>query len=311
MNKKVSVALATYNGEKYILKQLESLLHQSFKIDEVIICDDQSTDATVDIILSYIKENDLNWKLYINKKNLGYKKNFYHILEMVSGDYIFLCDQDDIWDYDKVNECMNIFNSHAQVKCINTSFECINENDESINNFSFIKKKSNDGELYSIIFEEIVIHNIAMGCTMAFHKDIKDFYLSKSQCIAAHDWEINFIASLVNGLYFYNKPLMKYRIHNQNTTGIDTLNSNDRVNSRIKNSIEIDQYLNSIYMYNNFLKKNQRDYLEKCIKFSKKRVIMLTEKKTANWFYLIRNIRLYSQYISKKGMFLEFYLTLK
>lgn len=311
MNKKVSVALATYNGEKFILKQLESLLHQSYKIDEVIICDDKSTDRTVDVILKYIEENNLNWKIYINESNLGYKMNFYNALKQTTSDIIFLCDQDDIWHRDKIKDYMNIFNDNTQIKCINSSFECIDSNNRSINSFSFMKKTLKEDELFHVLFEDIVVSNIAMGCTMAFSKDIKDIYLQNSTCKATHDWEINAIAAISNGLYFYNKPLIQYRIHNQNTTGIDVINNNDRMNNRIKNSLEIDCYLNSLSNYDVLLNDKQREYLNKYKEFSKKRMLLLKEKQTKNWFYLIKNLDIYKQYVSKKGMLIELYLSLK
>jgi len=94
---KVSVVMATYNGEKYIFNQLESLRMQNYSIDEVIICDDCSTDKTLGIIQKYILTNSLTtWSVEQNTKNLGWKQTFWNLLHEAHYDFIFLSDQDDI-----------------------------------------------------------------------------------------------------------------------------------------------------------------------------------------------------------------------
>ena len=93
---KISVAMTTYNGEKYIEKQLESLRLQTRKIDEVIICDDRSKDNTEKVVTDYINKYNLTgWKFIVNEKNLGFIENFKKSMRLTTGDYIFLADQDD------------------------------------------------------------------------------------------------------------------------------------------------------------------------------------------------------------------------
>ena len=86
----ISVAMTSYNGEKYIQKQLDSILNQTLKVDEIIICDDGSTDRTVEILKQYPVT------LYQNEKNLGYRLNFKKAMELCSGDFVFLCISDKI-----------------------------------------------------------------------------------------------------------------------------------------------------------------------------------------------------------------------
>lgn len=87
---KISVLMTTYNGERYVHKQIESIYRQTRKPDEVVICDDRSTDSTCEIIQRFIKEKSIsNWNLYINKENLGWQNNFYQGTSMVEGDMIF------------------------------------------------------------------------------------------------------------------------------------------------------------------------------------------------------------------------------
>jgi len=101
---KLSVALCTFNGEIFLKEQLDSILNQSINIDEIIVCDDQSTDNTKQILESYKKDNPDLFKIYYNEKNLRSNKNFEKAIKLTSGDYIFLSDQDDIWKENKVEE---------------------------------------------------------------------------------------------------------------------------------------------------------------------------------------------------------------
>ena len=106
-----SVVLATYNGERYIIEQLKSILDQTQKVDEVIICDDRSNDRTVSLVNRFIKENNLeeSWSIYINEVNKGYINNFLDALLFVTKDIVFYSDQDDIWDKRKVEYMTQVF----------------------------------------------------------------------------------------------------------------------------------------------------------------------------------------------------------
>ena len=91
---KISVCIATFNGEKYISSQLDSILNQVVPVHEIIISDDMSTDNTIEIIKNC---NNPIIKIFINKERLGVAKNFENAIKHANGDFIFLCDQDDIW----------------------------------------------------------------------------------------------------------------------------------------------------------------------------------------------------------------------
>ena len=99
---KFSVALCTYNGEKYIEEQLNSILRQSVRVSEIIICDDNSKDNTVTVADSILKNSGISYQIMINDPPLGVADNFLKALKHTRGDYVFTCDQDDIWHDDKV-----------------------------------------------------------------------------------------------------------------------------------------------------------------------------------------------------------------
>ena len=101
MKEQVEIVMATYNGEKYIKEQLDSLLSQSHPYLLVDVCDDGSTDDTVSIVKDYEKK-DSRVRLFENKTNQGYIRNFMSGIVRCDSPYIMLCDQDDIWNWDKV-----------------------------------------------------------------------------------------------------------------------------------------------------------------------------------------------------------------
>src|ERR1700712_2781618 len=111
----VSIVMATYNGERFLEAQMNSVLKQSYPSLEIIVVDDGSTDGTAAILQSYAK-NYHYIRLYFSEgKNLGYIKNFERGCQLATGDYISFCDQDDIWHPDKTNILMNAIGNHPMV----------------------------------------------------------------------------------------------------------------------------------------------------------------------------------------------------
>lgn len=258
----ISIAMTTYNGAKYVKKQLESLKVQTMPLDEVIIVDDFSKDDTCNIVENYIKQNKLkNWKFIKNTENHGYIYSFRKSVQNTTGDIIFLCDQDDIWCETKIEEMVKIINSNEEILALSCSFKKIDANDEPImtknkpfhSNNNLIRKFINKNAIKKINYKECMIYNISPGCTLALKKEIKEEFL-KTNIDLPHDWTINLIAAQKEGLYFYNKPLIRYRIHSNNTLG---LKKNRTYASRIKileNSLKEKQMMQKIYPNNLFLK---------------------------------------------------------
>lgn len=226
---KITVVLAAYNGQKFLLEQLESIYNQSIRVNEVIIVDDNSTDDTVVIIKKFIEDNKLadSWHLYQNEKNLGYKLNFKKAIGYATGDIIILSDQDDVWESDKVDEIKKVFEKTSAL-AVNTSFRFIDEEGkfvhvkESDNNNNLLMENIAPKDIKSINFETIIRNNISPGCTMAIRKELAEIFLNSSKGVLPHDWELNIIASFYGQLYFYNSKLTRYRIHDKNEIGMTT-----------------------------------------------------------------------------------------
>ncbi len=223
----ISVAVTTYNGEKYIKEQLSSIMNQIRSADEVIIVDDASTDDTPEIIKNFIEENELtNWRLIENKENLGFIKNYRKALLETQGDVICLCDQDDIWFEDKLETISSVMAQNPPILALNTAFLIIDSNGHEKpaspkkNNYGLIDKLLKKRlEKISLVSE---FHsNISPGCTMAIRKELADSYVRLTNCTLPHDYEMNVMAAAKGGLYFYDATLIKYRIHGDNLIGLE------------------------------------------------------------------------------------------
>lgn len=259
----VSVAMAVYNGENFIIQQLKTLAGQSRRIDEVIIVDDGSTDKTVSLIREFIYEYGLSrkWKVFINSERLGYVANFDKALSLTTKDVIFLCDQDDIWHLDKVERLMQIIDRHEEVLAVASTYNCIDDGGHRIdarspllteNHGLIMLKNYRSGHLYKIKRNDILERCISMGCTTCYRRRVVEEYLRlkkqyNTYCSAdneinkvSHDWFLDIVAGLNDGMYFINEPLVGYRIHSNNTIGIKTDSNDIGVDYRIG---EYEQYI--------------------------------------------------------------------
>ncbi len=242
MSIKISVALCTYNGSLFIEEQLQSILYQTRAVDEIIICDDRSTDDTLEKInLVKTSNPDVAWKIMSNDRNCGVIKNFEQAIGYCSGDIIFLSDQDDIWYNNKVEEVVNYFDTHISHYMVFTDGIIINGEGEQIEDslwekISFSGKMKNDWKnckkAFSFLFRNT---NKITGATIAFKYSLKEFILPISVPTGyLHDAWIGLIAAAKGGLGYIDKPLIKYRIHSCQYIGLGAGKgfSNDLSNSK-------------------------------------------------------------------------------
>lgn len=205
---RITVCIATYNGEKYIKEQLDSILLQIGKDDEVIISDDYSTDRTLDIIKEY---NDPRIKIYFNNNERGYTKNFENALKKSSGEIIFLSDQDDIWLTNKVSL---VKEKLKEADMVVTDAIVVNDKKEIITKSMFSVLNTQTGFLKNII------KNRYQGCCIAFNRQILDRLLPfpKNQNLAPHDIWIPIISEMYYKVALVKEPCLLYRRHDNNTS---------------------------------------------------------------------------------------------
>lgn len=272
---KISVAMTTYNGSKYIIKQLDSLKNQSRKIDELVICDDCSTDNTVELVNDYIKSNNLEgWNIYSNENNLGFINNFKQAIKKATGDIIFLCDQDDEWCVNKISTMTDIIEKNNQVKLLSCSLTFIDENCKPYtpsNIPSWYQKmiSTSPEEITPIDFINICNANFAPGCTMCFTREICDKYCNMDyEYELPHDWLIALIASVDNGYYHLNTSLINYRIHISNAIGVSKAKNSQNNKQQIKrlNSLKNRLHLAKKFDYHNMT------LIDNCLKYVESRI---------------------------------------
>ncbi len=207
----VSVVLSTYNGEKYVVTQMDTLRQQTLTPDEVIIWDDGSTDNTCRIVEDYIAQHNLtNWHFKKNKTNAGWRKNFQDLIQAASGDYIFTCDQDDIWHERKIEIMTNIMENNNEIMVLGceyikfsdetVSLKCIDENTEKIKLKKFNVADRN-------IFETFP------GCMMCIRKLVAQDMLTYKSDIFPHDALAQVIGKAYDGLYICSVPLAAWRVY--------------------------------------------------------------------------------------------------
>lgn len=299
----ISVVLATCEGERFLKAQLDSLFHQTLPMDELIFFDDASSDRTRAIALSYQKQYPDVMKLYMQDQRVGYIRNFAAAMQNCQGELIFLCDQDDIWKEDKIAIMTNYFQKYPEMLVLNTATDYIDAQGKSIQR-TVKRKWSPKTHLSSISFTQILRNNVSMGCTMAFRKKVKDIYLSKSSYQSAHDWEINMIAAMNGQLFYLDQVLISYRIHEDNTIGLDDLNKTNRLFSkkREKNAKSMVDFIQGCFQYQEEMNDNQMKELKKCAQFYHRRYRLLSQHKKLIWLSLISQIPLYHDIVSWKGM---------
>ena len=231
----ISVAMATYNGEKYIVEQLDSIYNQTVKADEVIICDDGSKDNTQSIIRNYIVDKKLEnkWKLYINEKQLGYIENFRKAITLTAGEYIFLSDQDDIFYPNKFEKMINVMHTHDDCMLLNANFEIIDENGIVTNNMRDKSRKRVKG-IRKIDFRQWLFESFP-GFSMCLRYPMRDRIKNADfrNCYG-HDIILGLIALDSNGNYEMDEVLSGYRMHFSNVTGGKNITNDYTVSNRVK-----------------------------------------------------------------------------
>lgn len=209
----ISVCIASYNGERFIKQQLESILLQLSNDDEIIIVDDCSKDSTITIINSF---NDKRIKLYRNKENKKHVYTFGKAIEFAKNDFIFLSDQDDIWVDNRVSLFRSNF-TRSNCLLISSNFTLFNEKKEKF--FSGNPLINKDSKRYFRNIAGIILgKRDYYGCAMAFRKELKEIILPIPSYVKSHDLWIAMAANLLKSNLHIEEFTVKRRIHNNNVT---------------------------------------------------------------------------------------------
>lgn len=307
---KVSVAMTTYNGEKYLIEQLDSIRNQTRPVDEVVILDDISKDNTVALAREYIEKNGLTetWSITQNEKNLGYADNFCSAIEKTSGELIFFCDQDDIWIEDRVEKMVAVMEKNPAVMMLGSEFEpfACSEDAPSIDK-KVLAGFHGDGSLEKVEFNAKNVFIGSEGCTMCIRREF--FERTKSFRFAgwAHDEYVWKLSLCEDGCYILHEKTLMRRMHSSNVSKRKMRDLGKRViffETLIKSHEHTLKYAKHVGLDEKKCKQLSRN-----VKATRLRVDMMKRKKLFN---IIPLILFYSDcYHSKKSIPVEFVMALK
>lgn len=223
MEELVDILVTTYNtNEKYLRKQIESILRQTHKNMQIYISDDNSTDKKVSEILKEYEQNDSRIKLYIQPKNLGYNGNFEFLLQQSKADYIMFSDHDDIWHKDKVEKSLkkikedNVDMVYCNCRQVDENGIVLQDDYFKYKNVPLVKGKS----------KLAISRCVGIGCSQIITKNVRDKMIPFKKNVIAHDWLAAFIANEGKGMRYIYEPLFDYRLHNSNVFGGRSLSQN-------------------------------------------------------------------------------------
>ena len=214
----ISVAMASYNGRKYIREQLESIMRQSIKVDQLVIIDDASPEKSEDIIRSCIEGHDCELVYRVHEENRGYAQTFLEALSLTTGEYVFLADQDDIWEEDKVKISIQTMRENPSILCLSSCNTLIDGEGKEIR-----QEKTKGAKLQKISAEELILQKkLRPGMSLVLRDTVvRRLAALDTSDYRQHDRLVEYLAVMEDGFYLLNEYLNRYRIHGENTSGLN------------------------------------------------------------------------------------------
>lgn len=237
MNNSISVAVCTYNGEKFIAEQLASIFQQTLLPNEVILSDDGSSDGTVDIASSMLSEfasNHSNFRFQIiqNEISLGVSGNFKAAMSACTNDLIALSDQDDVWYENKLEILSEVFSENQEVLLVNSDAELVDAQLNSLESTLFKVLRLTEKEFSAIksddAFTVLLRRNVVTGATAMIRNKLFEM-AQPFPTMGLHDEWLGLVAGSLNGVFLVDQPLIKYRQHSSNHTGARKLTLRARI----------------------------------------------------------------------------------
>ena len=221
---KISIAMCTYNGAEFLPAQLQSILDQIRPADEIVICDDGSTDATRSMLEKFATESSIPINLHFNEQNLGSVKNFEQAITLCTGDVIALCDQDDVWRSDKLQLFESVLNNSPSAGLVFSDAAIVDENLTPLNRRMWDEVGFDDHKRRLIktgrALEVLITGWTVTGATMAFRSPFVKLSLPIPDEIAMiHDGWIALTIAAVADVVALDEPLIQYRQHAQQQIG--------------------------------------------------------------------------------------------
>lgn len=246
--KKVAILLATYNGERYIKEQIESLLAQSYDAWELYIHDDDSSDGTVRIIREYTSNYPERIKIIESPSTGGAKNNFFLLMKSVDAPYIMFCDQDDVWQKDKIEKsikCIKDVENDIGADKPALVFTDLKVVDKDLNVLADSMNATQKLDPGKTEFKDIMIQNNVTGCTMMINKAcvLKASLIKEYDKVIMHDWWCALVAARYGRLAYIPETLILYRQHGSNSVGAKDVSKISYIVDRLKNNRQVSDNL--------------------------------------------------------------------
>jgi glycosyltransferase involved in cell wall biosynthesis len=222
---KFSVAMCTYNGAAYLREQLESIAAQTRSPDELVVCDDDSRDATVPLIREFAARAPFPVRLHVNARNVGSTKNFEQAIRLCAGDLIALSDQDDVWETAKLARLEAIFAASPDVGLVFSDAALVSESLQPLGCRVWESVGFDKGKRKLIVqgraLEVLLPGWTVMGATMALRAKFRELALPIPTALPIiHDGWIALMVATVARVSFVEEPLVKYRQHARQQVGV-------------------------------------------------------------------------------------------
>ena len=325
MEEKIDILLATYNGEKYLKEQLNSILNQTYKNIRIIISDDCSKDTTPEILKEYQKKDD-RIELHIQKNNLGVVKNIEFLLKQVKSPYYMLADQDDYWLPEKAEKSLEKL-KEEKADLVFGDLEVVDKNlntmYSSFNDYMLLTRKINK---YINSYKVNYLYNCITGCTVLAKKETieKIIPLPTNSKRVLHDHWIGLMVALNGKLAYVPEKYIRYRQHGNNEVGTEKISHGFKKLKQVRDWF-IDVKLG---IFETYVKNNERfpEELQKLNNEAYKYFKMIEKKKNfnfRNWktfhklyktekfMYYIENFFIMNMPLIARGMFNIRYCVLK
>lgn len=208
----VSIVLASYNGEQFIGEQIDSILNQDYAEFEVVICDDASTDRTCEIVEAY---GDARLRLIRDTVNVGFMKNFERALSHCKGEYLFFCDQDDIWESSRLSIALELA-KRKNALAVYANAEFVDSQGALLGVDLFTGFGTN--RLTQVDYRLFYLSNFIPGCTLMINRELLDFAMPFPDGVM-HDAWLAYLACYLGRLHAIDKRLLRYRQHDSNVLG--------------------------------------------------------------------------------------------
>ena len=307
---KISVVMATYNGAEYLEEQLDTIRLQTREADELIACDDGSTDDTVEVFRRYTEKYGLQdkWHITVNERNLGYANNFNMVTLMATGDLIFFSDQDDLWNAEKIQTMTDIMEQTPSCMVLCTDYEpyYTGENAPAAPK-KVLNKMPNNGVLEKISLSAKSVYIGALGCCMCvrreFYHSIREYWFDGW----AQDDRMWRLAQCVDGCYILHSNLIKHRIHQNNTSTFAKYHTVERRVRLFQTMLDADCMMEKL-LKDRCAASREIKQIQKHIKMMRMRIDLLNRKRLGNCIPLVSYLGLYQE---PKSYLVEIYIMLK